>query len=469
LQKPNYIILTFKANYRTTKLKAYARLSAAQQRRSGVARQISTISTEGMPMWDTFEASFFLGAGLSVGIVLGILFPSLWRTFRRRFRKSSHYAPDGKKLDHKLTINLKILSEGEEPNSNDLEELISPHNYLDQNSFVYLPEAFVLARNYFQIGNARESIKIYIDILTHENVSKQETHRALFELSQVYASIGLQVRAFDTSIELFRRMPKNTEVLEHILKVCSSGFFPDKLNIALSIFKGSPDAKLRLNIAHSLCKIGEIQLLEAKKFGNATDLARSALRWERSSGRAMILLWQATSHELWQKVAHDPKMMWTALAADLEALIQIYSNTNVSPAAGAKYLSIIISKISNEREAIESYTIVQNEFTRTLNKEKITLNIQKYLWASIFHASLLIQNSPELKNSRFLSDVLAILGENQSYFDFILKQDEAARIGYSSHYCEKCGSFSSSFAWKCLYCNAEETLKPIIMPSFEHS
>ena len=183
----------------------------------------------------------------------------------------------------------------------------------------------------------------------------------------------------------------------------------------------------------------------------------------------MILLWQATSHELWQKVSHDPKMMWTALAADLEALIQIYSNTNVSPAAGAKYLSIIISKISDEREAIESYTIVQNEFTRTLNKDKVNLNTQKYLWASIFHASLLIQNSPELKKSRFLSDVLAILGESHSYFDFVLKQDEAERIGYSSHYCEKCGSFSSSFAWKCLYCNAEETLKPIIMPSFEHS
>ncbi len=466
MQKANYIILNINANDGTTKLNVYARLSRAQQRRSRVARQITTISTDGMPMWDTFEASFFVGAGLSVGIVLGILFPSLWRTFRRRFRKSSHYAPDGKKLEHKLAVNLKILGEGDEPNINDLDAIQSNH---DKNSFVYLPEAFVLARNYFQIGNARESIKIYIDILTHENVSKQETHRALFELSQVYASIGLQVRAFDTSIELFRRIPSNTEVLEHILKVCSSGFFPDKLNIALAIFKGSPDAKLRLNISHSLCKIGEMQLLETEKFDKAIELARSALRWERSSGRAMILLWHATSHELWQKISHDPKMMWTALAADLEALIQIHSNTNVSPAAGAKYLSIIISKISDEREAIESYAVVQNEFTRTLNKDKITLNTQKYLWASIFHASLLIQNSPELKKGRFLSDVLAILGESHCYFDFVLKQGEAARIGYASHFCEKCSSFSSSFAWKCLYCNAEETLKPIIMPSFEHS
>lgn len=404
-------------------------------------RQITTISTDGLPMWDTFEASFFVGAGLSVGIVLGILFPSLWRTFRRRFRKSSHYAPDGKKLEQKLNVNLKIL--GDSLDSEDSYILEPDHTQRQQENtnFVFVAEAFVLARNYFQIGNARDSIKIYIDILTHESVSKQETQRALYELSQIYASIGLKARAFDTAIELFRRKPKNAEVLEHILNVCSSGFFPDKLTTALEIYKGSPDSSLRLSIAHALCKIGEVQLIEKKKIEESIELARTAVRWERSSGRAMILLWQATSHELWQKVENDPKMMWAALAADLEALIQIYKNTNVSPAAGASYLSKIIVKMSEEKEVVESYAVVRDEFSRVLNQDKIDLNTQKNLWASIFHAALLIQQSPELKKGRFLPDVLAILGENQSYFDFIAKQEEAARIGYSSHYCEKCSSF----------------------------
>ena len=434
-----------------------------------MARQITSTGNDGLPMWDTFEASFFVGAGLSVGIVLGILFPSLWRTFRRRFRKSSHYAPNDKKLENNLSVNLQILTENQESILLNNEEHELGTFKQDKNSFIILAEAFVLARNYFQIGNARESIRIYIDILTNENVSKQETHRALFELSQVYASIGLQVRAFDTAIELFRRVPKNSEVLEHILKVCSTGYFPEKLYTALSIYKGFLDTKLKLNIAHSLCKIGEMQFRENEKLEKAIELARMALRWERNSARAMMLLWQVTSHELWQKISHDPKMMWTALASDLEALIEIYKNTNISPAAGANYLSIIISKMSSEKEAIESYAIVQNEFKRVLNKDKIDLNTQKYLWASIFHAALLIQNSPELKKSRFLGDVLAILGESQSYFDFVFRQDEAARIGYSSHKCGKCGSFFSSFAWKCLHCNAEETLKLIIMPNFEHS
>ena len=434
-----------------------------------VARQFTTAGYDGLPMWDTFEASFFVGAGLSVGLVLGILFPSLWRTFRRRFRKSSNYGPNDKKLENKISVNLKILADNQDPDLKYSEILGNILNSPSKNSFLFLCEAFVLARNFFQIGNVKESIQIYIEILTNENVSKQETHRALFELSQVYASIGLQVRAYDTAIELFRRVPNNTEVLEHILKVCSAGYFPDKLMTALSIYKGFLDAKLKLNIAHALCKIGEMQLQENDKLDKAIELARNALRWERKSARAMMLLWQGTSLELWHKISQDPKMMWTALAADLEALIEIYKNTNISPAAGANYLSILISKISNEKEAIESYAIVQNEFKSVLNKDKIDLNRQKYLWASIFQAALLIQNSPELKKSKFLSDVLAILGENQSYFDFVLNQEEAARIGYSSHSCGSCGSFFSSFAWKCLHCNAEETLRLTIMPNFEHS
>ncbi|APJ04472.1 hypothetical protein [Silvanigrella aquatica] len=434
-----------------------------------MTRQMTTLSAEGMPMWDTFEASFFVGAGLSVGIVLGILFPSLWRTFRRRFRKSAHYAPEGKKLESKISVHLKILGVSEESEQEEIKEIEMGMSVSGNYNFIYISEAFVLARNFFQIGNTKDAVKMYIEILTHQNVSKQETHRALFELSQVYSSLGLHVRAFDTAMELLRRTPHNYEVLEHILKICSQGFFPDKLYAALSIYKGSHDHKLRIKIAHSLCHIGEMQLLENEKLEKAIELARNALRWERSSGRALMLLWQTTSQDLWQKVVHDPKMMWTALAADLEALVQIYKNTTVSPVAGAKYLSVIISKISDEREAIESYAIVKSEFTRVLNKDKIDLNTQKYLWASIFHASLLIQNSPELKKSRFLSDVLAILGESPSYFNFVAKQDEAARIGYSSHYCEKCSSFYSSFAWKCLNCNTEEALKPIIMPNFEHS
>ncbi|KAB8029716.1 tetratricopeptide repeat protein [Fluviispira multicolorata] len=426
-------------------------------------RQIATISTEGMPLWDTFEVSFFLGAGLSVGIVLGILFPSLWRTFRRRFRKSSQYAPNNEKLEQKLDVKLKIILDTLSPvnipvienNFNNIKE--------KSNEKTNLALDFVIARNSFQIGNARKSIQIYIDILTNENVSKIETNRALFELSQVYSSIGLFMRAFDTAIELFYRKPKQTEILTHILEICSQGYFPDKLNTALSIYKGSPDDQLRISIAHALCKIGEIHF-DKKNATQAQEWARTAVGWIRTSGRALILLWQATSQELWQRIENDPKLMWTALATDLDALVHIFKTTKTSPAAAAPFLAKILTQMGNQQGIIENYAIIQNEFLRALKREKFDENIQKSLWASIFHATLLIQESPELKKSKFLCDVIAILVEDHNCFKFIINQSKAAQIGYTSHQCENCNAFFPSFVWKCTKCATEETLKPIIYP-----
>ncbi|WP_338635610.1 hypothetical protein [Spirobacillus cienkowskii] len=433
-----------------------------------MARQITTQSTEGMPMWDSFEASFFVGAGLSVGIVLGFLFPSLWRTFRRRFRKTSNYTPDKKHFNPKLTTKLKILHD-------DVDKFEAAKNFnttlnnYEHSYYIQLSEAFVLARNYFQINQPQEAIKLYVDILTHQHVSKIETNRALFELSQVYASIGLYIRAFETAFELLRRTPNNLDLMDHVLTICSSGFFPKQLEIALNIFKNTNNIAFRLKIAHAICQIGEFQLSEIDKIEKTIEFSRNALRWERHSGRAMILLWQATSSALQQNSSQEPELLWTAFAANLEGLCQIFKNNDISPAAGAPYLAHQIIKLSETKEAVNRLKTVENEFFKVLNWDKIEINIQKFLWASIFHASLLLQKSPELKKSEFLNDVLAILGGSQSSFDFVNQQNEATRIGYFAHHCKNCNSFFSSFAWNCKYCNSLETLKPIIMPNFEHS
>ncbi|BBH53934.1 tetratricopeptide repeat protein [Fluviispira sanaruensis] len=431
-------------------------------------RQIATISTEGMPVWDTFEASFFLGAGLSVGIVLGILFPSLWRTFRRRFRKNAYSAPQSEKLEQKLDVTLKIMrDESEQVEAQSSENESNPLN-INISEKILIAQSFVLARNYFQIGNARTAIQLYIDILTNENVSKIETNRALFELSQVYASIGLYMRAFDTAIELFYRKPKNSEILIHILNICAKGYFPEKLNSALNIYKGSPDKGLRLSIAHALCKIGEIYF-EKKNLNQAQELARRAIGWERTSGRALILLWQATSQELWQRIDNDPKLMWTALATDLDALLHIFKSTTASHVASAPFLSKILNKMSAQQGITENYAILQKEFLQTFRPEKFDENIQKSLWASIFHATLLIQETPELNKSKFLCDVVAILVDNNESFEYITTQSKAAQIGYTSHQCEKCNAFFPTFVWKCTNCDTEETLRPMIYPDLTRS
>ncbi len=434
-----------------------------------MARQFSTTVNDSLPMWDTFEASFFVAAGLSVGIVFGILFPSLWRTFRRRFRKISHYAPPEQKLNSHLHPKLAILGEVAADVNEDITEIEVHIIYQKLKRLIKISEAFVLARNFFQIGNSKEAINLYIEIITNETVSKQETNRALFELSQVYASLRLYLRAFDTGFELFRRAPNNIQVFEHLLFVCSSGHLPEKLLATLNIIRVAPDQKLRLQIAHALCKIGEMQLLDNDKVEKTIELARSALRWENKSARAMVLLWQTTSREFWTKTSADMQAKWTALATDLEAVIEIYKDTHISPAAVATYLAEIILNMGKEKDVTQSYVIVQSEFRQVIKKDKLEINIQKFLWASIFHASLLIEKSAEFQKSKYLNDVLAILGENQGYLASIIQLSEAAKIGYLSHSCERCGAFFSSFAWKCLQCSAEETLKPIILPNFEHS
>ncbi|WGL60706.1 hypothetical protein QEJ31_03695 [Pigmentibacter sp. JX0631] len=434
-----------------------------------MARQFTTTVNDGLPMWDTFEASFFLAAGLSVGIVFGILFPSLWRTFRRRFRKISHYASNEQKITPNLHPKLKILHEsGSFPSDEFLNSEVHLI-YQQLKRLIKISEAFVLARNFFQIGNSKEAINIYIEILTNESVSKQETNRALFELSQVYASLGLYLRAFDTAYELYKRDTNNFQVFEHLLHVCTLGHLPDKLLGILNSVRIQSDNKVRLQIAHAISKIAEVQLPEKDKIEKTIDLARTALRWNGHSARAMILLWQATTQDFWSNSSADMKTKWMAFAAVLEALNEIYKSSKISPAAVAKYLAEIILKMSQEKEVIPSYVIVQNEFKSVLQKDKLEINAQKFLWASIFHATLLLEKSPEFQKSKYLDDVLAILGENKGYLASIVQLSEAAKIGYLSHSCARCGAFFSSFAWKCLQCNTEETLKPIILPNFEHS
>lgn len=434
-----------------------------------MAKQFTTAVNDGLPMWDTFEASFFLAAGLSVGIVFGILFPSLWRTFRRRFRKISHYASSEQKISSDLHPKLKVLQESVALTNDEYLNSEVHIIYQQLKRLIKISEAFVLARNFFQIGNSKEAINIYIEILTNESVSKQETNRALFELSQVYASLGLYLRSFDTAYELFKRDSNNLQVFEHLLHVCTSGHLPDKLLNILNSIHIQPDSKVRLQIAHAISKIAEGQLLEKDKVEKTVDLARTALRWDGHSARAMILLWQATTQDFWTNSSADMKTKWMAFAAVLDALNDIYKISKISPAAVAKYLAEIILKMSQEREVLQSYVIVQNEFKSVLRKDKLEINAQKFLWASIFHATLLLEKSPEFQKSKYLDDVLAILGENKGYLASIVQLSEAAKIGYLSHSCARCGAFFSSFAWKCLQCNTEETLKPIILPNFEHS
>lgn len=409
-------------------------------------------------MWDSFEAIFFVVAGFSVGLVLGVLFPSIWRSFRRSFRKKSHYAPPAEKWDENLKSKIKILPEENESSEEEESGVF----------YIHVFEAFTAARYYFQMGDTRKAVSLYIEILTSEQVSKQDTNRALYELSQVYSHTGLYDRAFDTAFELLNRKPHQSQVLLHLLKICAQNFVPDKLNLALNTYKGIPEAGLRRFISHSVCKISTA-FLEKKEMAKAIDYARLAVKWDRTSGRALILLWETTSRQFWQKNIHDKKINWLSFAADLEARNQISLSSKISPAAGAEYLSTLIEHLYNLPNCIENYKEVEKEFKATFNWDKFPMQTQKKLLESILYAVLLLQkknNLTSLYTERKFVEIISLIVNNQQdkilgFLNYNKKHESYLFLGILAHQCSQCQTLSPNFTWQCANCGLEESLFPV--------
>lgn len=421
-----------------------------------------TINT--LPTWDSFEAVFFVFGGLSVGIVLGILFPSLWRTFRRRFRKPSQYAPlasDHWVKEKENQIKLHIL------NSDDSGDTGEAH-VSQQNVNIKIAEAFILSRFYFQNGRARDCVKIYIDILTNEAVSKEETNQALFELSQVYRSLGLISRAYDTAFELLNRKPNHNKVLNHLVTLCSEHQMKERFNHILSIYNGSPDLSLQRTVAHAFASVGE-EFLNKNQISEAVDYAHRSLKWDRASGRALILLWEASNRDIWNRTNLDLKSKWVALGASLESRGQVHLTSEVSPIAGAEHLRDIFENVCQTPGFIESFQEVEREFHQALEWKKFSLEAEKKLLESIFYALLLLQGKNETRDHPALPGLLALItSKTKGTFvlnaEFPLQFREAIKMGFFAHRCQKCSAFSTRFRWQCPSCGEKESLLPIVSP-----
>lgn len=429
-----------------------------------MAKQVIPSAIDSLPLWDSFEAIFFLFAGISIGVVLGILFPSLWRTFRRRFRKETQYTPFLETWHDNSNLNLQILKDENEDTENEISKEKDPIH-------LKMIEAFVMARYFFETGQTRLAIQTYLEILGSENVSKQETNRVLFELSQVYFSMGLLDRAFDTGFELLNRKPMIPEVLLHLLDVCQKGKFQDKFTLVLNTYHGPINPMLRKSVSYHLSQIGENALLE-KEFQKAIDFARLSANWNRTSAKSLVLLWQATSQIFWKKNATDAQLMWVAIAADLDARAQIYSKTKISPAAGAEYLCRLIQSLCKSDQVMESFPIVQKEFQKILEWKKLDPEVEKKLLESIFYAIILIQDRQEVSMKRSFSDVVSILTNEKKhlfYSDMFFSKSpsKSEALGFFAHECGRCRSQFVSFLWKCPECAADESLAPILSPLLE--
>ena len=182
-------------------------------------RPVSDTIAGGLPLWDTYEALFFLLTGAFLGLILGFLFPSLWRSFRRRFRKTDRFKPDrlssGQLIERSGLLQPDKLQNLNEEDDNQTEQSIG--------------SLFVAARYAVQESAYREAVALYLQILGSESVSRVHTNKAMFELSQVYALSSLPLKAFETGVELLHRKPAHTDLFRFLLHQLKDNFDEERL------------------------------------------------------------------------------------------------------------------------------------------------------------------------------------------------------------------------------------------------
>jgi tetratricopeptide (TPR) repeat protein len=423
---------------------------------------ISTPSQNTLPVWDSFEAIFFVLAGIIVGFVLGYLFPSIWRTLRRRFRSHRRYILTDIPWHRTLEIDLDILP---------LEKKLSAmQDEKDVRTNFSLVQSFVIARDFVQRGEHRHAVKIYGEILTSDQASTSYIHRALFELAQVYFSLSLYARAFDTALELFKRRRRDALILQFLLLVLSKYPDEEKLLKIFRIFKGIPNEKLVKQMAQVACLYAEKRLVSGHDHKKLVELTRLALRIDGTWAHALFLLWQSTSQTMRYKRPLDVKAKWIAFAADLDSWIHLCEDTNLSPHAGAHHISSLLVDMLTQDPNFESFQMIQPEFKEIIDFEKFSASQQKILLESIFSAILLIREVQTLITEQNCLTLFNKICHKQQ----ILQQDffvngvinpNVLKLGILAHSCPHCQSLFARFNWSCSVCHSPEPLMACL-PSF---
>ena len=398
---------------------------------------------DGLPLWDTFEAGFFFAGGIFIGIVFGFLLPSLWRSLRRRFRNVTKYAPaEGWFTRSIAKKQVQILSEED--------DLFKREN-------IQIINKFVLARNFIYENNIRESVQIYLEILSDDKVTKHQTNQALFELAQCYAELKLYDRAVDTSIELLARKNKNELVFQFCLEMTKNLKKRKYILKLLNIYKGSMSNINRKNLCLSI-----LNAAESEKSSSPTELlqiGKQALIYDISSAKAKFFIWDISSLNLWNSKTLDLKNTENVFFEDLNTYIKIVVDSDISPMAAFDRLFFRFSEL--KRLACKN----QDDWYKEIEKISENFFDHKLRPLSFFILNLLFIYNAE--KNRFIFDNNQIfsssVNEKKESFYFWKKKDFLDSQNLSkllnTHFCTKCDSIYKEFLWECPYCHEIETFK----------
>jgi hypothetical protein len=442
-----------------------------------VPRPASAVAADGLPLWDTFEALFFLVAGLSAGVVLGILLPSLWRTLRRRFRRVDKVAPLDERLLADVLPPLELLKGNLSESESDERCEESDNNTAPEGAKTpwtlpraSIAEAFVYARFLIQERKAREAIRVYLELLRNDRISKGQTNRALFELAQCYADIGLEARALDTFLELHYRRPERPQVLLKALGACRRLNDETRLLGLLDSYKGTRGAEVREAAASTLCVFAE-DAVSAGQAAKGLMLARKALRWQGSDPHGQSLVWRVTSDEAWAGAQGDVKNLWSTFGADWDARFEISKETGLSPAAGAHHLALRLANLAASPEAGDDFRALRREFKETagfheregkVEEEELFEGIAVYGFLELFRYARMAQDASVASLAPLLLGPKAAAFVEKSRALLVLAGFTTPwpLLMFFLHICGRCQAVSETFQWSCPRCGGHATLQP---------
>lgn len=427
---------------------------------------IAISSQNVLPLWDSFEATFFVVAGMSVGFVLGYLFPSIWRTLRRRFRPYRQFLISDISLERNIHTTLHTFD-----------------SLSDDKTEYSTVEMFVIARDFFQKREFRRSVKVYGEILTSTQATTPHIHQAMFELAQVYFALKLYPRAFDTSFELLKRKPRDSVILSFILKLLGCYFDPDRFKEVYEVYKGNLNEPLKKKMCFIVCKYVEQHLKDQAHLSKAISLLQLCLKIDFTYVYGQVLLWQTLS----MKIRYTKKLSvgseWIAFAADLNSLLRLYKTYELSLYAGLNYLSELFFRLYTHDLELKEFNIIKNEFKESLMLSQMSLQQKKVVF-QIFGEFYLKQVNPKnvneanlykefiikllqenLKNPEELNIIFLFANQNIFVNDSI--NPETIKTGFQVHQCKNCLSLFQYFQWSCENCGAFEALIPYLDMSTE--
>ncbi len=414
-------------------------------------RPVSDTIAGGLPLWDTYEALFFLLTGAFLGLILGFLFPSLWRSFRRRFRKTDRFKPDrlssGQLIERSGLLQPDKLQNLNEEDDNQTEQSIG--------------SLFVAARYAVQESAYREAVALYLQILGSESVSRVQTNKAMFELSQVYALSSLPLKAFETGVELLHRKPAHTDLFRFLLHQLKDNFDEERLEQLVKVYAGPSSADLSREVSHMLASASSKCLVTRSESArqSAIRFAKLAVRWSPTAIEPKIALVQATSL-LWSTEKDRPAdQLFIGFCVDMTELALMRRQfPQLSPLSVETFLEAWVSELAKFGTELENS--IQKMKAEILAVFKIEKRAQSsspvydlsFVW-TVFSRLKKRAASRNQVNGTF-PNPLSWEKQLQELLGWENLDDRNCEV----HQCSQCGEVQREFSWQCKSCNSWESL-----------